>query len=87
MHPTLSAIAIGVLFVAPNAPARAQTIVALTDYDTARAGLRVGCGGHGLDLQASVDSRRFASLIRGPLSWPPYRQTCRRESPDALKHR
>ena len=64
MHRTLSAIAIGVLLVAPAAPARAQTIVALTDYDTARAGLRVGYGGRGLDLQASVDSRRFASLVR-----------------------
>ena len=64
MHRTLVAIAIGILFVAPAAPARAQTIVALDDYDTARAGLRVGYGGHGLDFQASVDSRRFVSLVR-----------------------
>jgi len=63
MHRTLAAIAIGVLLVAPAPPARAQTI-ALADHDAARAGLRVGYGGRGLDLQASVDSRRFASLVR-----------------------
>ena len=36
----------------------------LLNYDSARAGLRVGYGGHGLDLQASVDSPRFGSLVR-----------------------
>ena len=50
MHRSL-AIAIVVLFSAPAAPARAQTIVSLLNYDSARAGLRVGYGGHGLDLQ------------------------------------
>jgi hypothetical protein len=63
MHRTLAAIAIGILFVAPAAPVSAQTI-ALADHDAARAGLRVGYGGRGLDLQASVDSRRFVSLVR-----------------------
>lgn len=63
MHRTLFAIAIGILFVTPAAPARAQTI-ALANYDGARAGLRVGYGGRGLDLQTSVDSRRFLSLVR-----------------------
>jgi hypothetical protein len=63
MHRTLAAIAIAILFVAPAADASAQAI-ALQDYDTARAGLRVGYGGRGLDLQASVDSRRFVSLVR-----------------------
>jgi hypothetical protein len=63
MHRSL-AIAIVVLFSAPAAPARAQTIVSLLNYDSARAGLRVGYGGHGLDLQASVDSPRFGSLVR-----------------------
>src|SRR5688500_19503079 len=58
MHRTLVAIAIGILFVAPAAPAKAQTSIALANYDGARAGLRVGHGGRGLDLQASVDSRR-----------------------------
>jgi hypothetical protein len=64
MHRTLATIAIAVLCVASAAPARAQTIVALQDYDTARAGLRVGYGGHGMDLQASIDSRRYVSLAR-----------------------
>ena len=64
MHRSLAAIAIAILFVAPAAPARAQTTVALVDYDTARAGIRVGHGGRGLDLQASVDSPRFGSLVR-----------------------
>ena len=63
MQRTLTAIAIGILFVAPAASASAQTI-ALVNYDAARAGLRIGYGGHGLDLQASVDSRRFVSLVR-----------------------
>lgn len=63
MHRTLVAIAFGILFVPPAAPARAQTI-ALVNYDGARAGLRVGYGGRGLDLQTSVDSRRFLSLVR-----------------------
>jgi hypothetical protein len=64
MHHTLTAIAIGILFVASAAAAEAQTIVTLSDFDTARAGLRVGYGGRGLDLQASVDSPRFGSLVR-----------------------
>jgi len=64
MHPNLSAIVIVVLFVAPAAPAGAQAITLLTNYDAARAGLRVGYGGHGLDLQASVDSPRFVNLVR-----------------------
>ena len=63
MHRRLAAIAIVILFVTPAAPARAQTIT-LANYDAARAGLRVGYGGHGLDLQASVDSPRFGSLVR-----------------------
>ena len=64
MHRTLATIAIGILFVAPAAPAKAQAIVTQPDYGAARAGLRVGYGGHGLDLQASVDSPRFGSLVR-----------------------
>ena len=63
MHRTLATIAIGILFVAPAATASAQT-VRLVDYDAARAGLRVGYGGRGLDLQASVDSPRFLSYVR-----------------------
>ena len=63
MHHRLAAIAIVILFITPAAPASAQTI-ALADYDAARAGLRVGHGGRGLDLQASVDSPRFLSLVR-----------------------
>lgn len=64
LHHRLTTIAIVILFVAPAAPARSQTTVTLLDYDTARAGLRVGYGGRGLDLQASIDSRRFGSLVR-----------------------
>ena len=64
MHRTLIAIAIVILIVTTAAPAGAQTIVPLPDYDAARAGLRVGYGGRGLDLQASVDSPRFVSLVR-----------------------
>ena len=64
MHRTLAAIAIVILIVAIPAPARAQTIAPLPDYDAARAGLRVGYGGRGLDLQASVDSPRFISFVR-----------------------
>ena len=64
MHRSLAAIAIVILFLAPAAPAGAQTIVPLPDYDAARAGLRVGYGGRGLDLQASVDSPRFLSFVR-----------------------
>ena len=64
LHRSLASIAIVILFVAPAAPASAQTTVTLVDYDTARAGLRVGYGGRGLDLQASIDSRRFGSLVR-----------------------
>ena len=64
MHRTLAAIAIVILIVATAAPAGAQTIVPLPDYDAARAGLRVGYGGSGVDLQASVDSPRFGSLVR-----------------------
>jgi len=65
MHRTLAAIAIAILIAAIAAPAGAQTIVPLPDYDAARAGLRVGVGHGGrLDLQASVDSPRFVSLVR-----------------------
>ena len=63
MHRSLAAIAIVILFITPASSARAQTIT-LRDYDTPRAGLRVGYGGHGLDFQASLDSPRFASLVR-----------------------
>jgi hypothetical protein len=63
MHRCLATIAIVILFVAPAAPARAQTIT-LQNYDTPRAGLRLGHGGRGLDLQASVDSQRFGSFVR-----------------------
>jgi hypothetical protein len=64
MHRILAALAIFVLSVAPAAPADAQTIISLINYDAARAGLRLGYGGRGLDLQGSVDSRRFANLVR-----------------------
>jgi hypothetical protein len=64
MHRTPTAIAIIILIVATAGSAAAQTIVPLPDYDAARAGLRVGYGGRGLDLQASVDSSRFVSLVR-----------------------
>jgi len=64
MNRSLAAIAIVILFVVPVAPASAQTSVVLPNYDAARAGFRVGYGGHGVDLQASVDSPRFASLVR-----------------------
>ena len=64
MHRSLAAIAIVILFAARAAPARAQTIVGPPDYDVARAGLRVGYGGSGVDLQASVDSPRFLNLVR-----------------------
>ena len=45
VHRSLAPIAIVILFVAPAAPARAQTTVTLLDYDAPRAGLRVGYGG------------------------------------------
>lgn len=64
MHCRLVAMSIVVLFVAPATPAGAQTPNALADFDCARAGLRVGHGGRGLDLQASVDSPRFGSFVR-----------------------
>ena len=63
MHRTLAAFTIGILFVVSAAPASAQTIT-LVDYDAARAGLRIGKGGRGPDLQASVDSPRFLSFVR-----------------------
>jgi hypothetical protein len=63
MHRSL-AIAIVVLFAAAAVPASAQTVVTLVNHDAPRAGLRIGHVGGGLDLQASVDSRRFASLVR-----------------------
>lgn len=51
------------ILVVITAPAAAQTI-SIVDPDSARAGVRVGYGGHGIDLDASVDSRRFAGLVR-----------------------
>ena len=46
-----------------TSPAAAQSI-SIVDHDSARAGVRVGYGGHGVDLDVSVDSRRFARLVR-----------------------
>jgi hypothetical protein len=45
------------------AASSAQTIT-LEDSSAARAGVRIGYGGRGPDLAASVDSPRFADLVR-----------------------
>ena len=57
------AIRVLAIIVLTNATLAAQTISTI-DVDAARAGVRVGYGGRGLDLDVSVDSRRFASLVR-----------------------